>query len=235
MKGLELLLPSKLIENEIHTLEFLKDDPMLGKHHVSFSNDVNNFFPRAKFSQNSFDFESYINISLDGRKGKAYIGALVVSNNKVKYDNVTYSLAICEDNNNQKKVLKKLHFDYAASTTKRRQPHPIFHLQLPGKETQLLKKDGFDVCHLSPEVSEPRVSFHPMTLALLVNLVFKEFPDSKSNKIIGRTEWRSLIKRNEEFILEPFYRTCSLFFEKRKKKLIPESNLLTNDFYYGII
>lgn len=230
MKGLELPLPSELIENEIHTLEVIKNDKAFWENYSDFSTDANNSYHHAINHSDSFNFESYINISLDGREGKAYIGALIIPNNtKNNYDQVTYSLAICEGKGNKKKLLKKFHFDYIDS----HKSHPVFHLQSPGTLTPRLEKDGFKDKHLFPEVSEPRIPFFPMTLALLVNLVLKEFPDSKSDKIIELNEWRGLIKKNEEYVLKPYFMKCNSFFERRENQ-IPGNNLLTNDFYYGL-
>jgi hypothetical protein len=77
-------------------------------------------------------------------------------------------------------------------------------------------------------LSEPRLCCMPISLALLVNLILKEFPDEKNSKLIERSEWRDLVKKNEELILSPFFEECRKFFSKNEN-----NKLFLNDFYYG--
>ena len=227
--------PIVLIENEIKTLEKLKNDPLLSQFHNKLTRDANSAFSWAQSIRNSFSFESSFTILLDGKPGTAYIGAnIVLKNGDKSYDFVSYYLAICRMNGAENVVLRKFHFDYAEPDNSHRQPHPVFHLQQPGKLTRCMEAAGHNIENLYPWLSEPRLPYCPISLALLINLTFREFPDEKSLKFIERGEWRSLIKKNERIMLEPYFEECYKFINNRRKGVIRgSSRLLTNDFYYG--
>lgn len=227
--------PKELIRNEIATLNFLRGDKILWEHYTQFAMEANELYAKTKESPSMFNFESYLNIPLHGKLGKAYVGASVVpAKNGKTYENVTYCLAICEMKSGEAELLKKLHFDYTEPWKASGQPHPVFHFQHPGELTPLLKQDGVDDTHLSSWLSEPRLPFCPMSLALLVNCIFIDFPSEHSEKFIQRGEWRSIIRKNEELILEPYYRNCFDFVDKRANGVIRGvKRLLTSDFYYG--
>lgn len=228
-------LPKELIRNEIATLDFFRDDKILWQYYTQFATKANDLYAKIKISHNFFDFESYLEIPLHRRVGKAYVGGLIVpSTNGKTYENVTYSLAICEKKSTGDVLLKKIHFDYTDPTQCSSQPHPVFHFQHPGELTPLLAKDGLKNGHLASWLSEPRLPFCPMSLAFLVNYIFMEFRSEHSEKFIQRGEWRRVIRKNEELLLEPYYRNCFRFVEKRRKKVIRGvERLLTSDFYYG--
>jgi hypothetical protein len=227
--------PRKLIDNEINTLKFFRDNTILWEHYKNFARDSDALYSKALSKKRTFGFESYLDILVDQRVGKAYVGARIIpSSNMKSYDDISYHLAVCENQNNGNPVLKKLHFDFADPTRSYKQPHPVFHFQHPGKLTPALSEFGYDISHLSPWLSEPRLPYYPMTLALLVNCVLREFPDGISQDLIERHEWRSLIKKDEELVLAPYYKQCSDFIKKRQDNVYKGIKfLLTNDFYYG--
>jgi len=226
--------PNELINNEINTLERLKDDTFLAQWKSSLVKDANIAYYQATQST-CFVFESSFEIKVDNKPGMAFIGGKIIpSNDGNSYDLITYYLAICRGDEGKNKPLRKLHFDYAVLKSSYRQPHPVFHFQQPGELTPAMEEAGCNIDHLDPWLSEPRLPYRPMSLALLINLVFKEFPEEKSLNFIERTEWRTLIKKNEELLLYPYYEQCYKFVDKRKKGVIKGlSRLLTNDFYYG--
>lgn len=227
--------PKTLIDNEIETLEELKDDPFLYENYSKLATDANAAYSKAIHSKNFFDFESSFKVLLDGKPGMAFVGGTVTSDKHRKsYDIVSYHLSICKAEEEESVLLRKLHFDYTKPTSSHRQPHPVFHLQQPGNLTPCLKAAGLSVEHLHPWLSEPRLPYRPMSIALLINLVFKEFPDETSHKCIERSEWRRLVRKNEELLLDPYYEQCYQFVEKRRKGVIKGvKHLLTNDFFYG--
>ncbi len=48
-----------------------------------------------------------------------------------------------------------------------------------------------------------------MTLALLMNIAFHEFPCGDTDEIKNRGEWLNLVRENERVILKPFYSKCA--------------------------
>ena len=62
---------------------------------------------------------------------------------------------------------------------------------------------------LLPNVDGPRIFFRPMTLALLMNMAFHEFPCQDTDEIKRRGEWQNLVRENERKILVPFYERCA--------------------------
>ena len=225
--------PRKLIDNEINTLKFFRDNTILWQYYKDFARDSDELYLKALSNKNTFEFESYLDILVDQRVGRAHVGARIKPSSNMKgYDDISFYLAISESNRNS--LLKKLHFDFADPTRFYKQPHPVFHFQHPGELTPALSKFGYDITPLSPWLSEPRLPYYPMTLALLVNSVLKEFPDGISQDLIERDEWRRLIRKDEELILEPYYKQCFDFIKERQDDVYKGIKfLLTNDFYYG--
>lgn len=229
------LSPYDVINCEFNTLKFLKNNSFL--HKVGLSSlaiDAYSYhsahYKRFKERKNiGFDFESTFDIKIGGKVDSAvYVGAIFRLNDSCEFQDISYYVAICEKKNPKPRLLRKYHFDYAPPGAAHRQPHPVFHLQYGGELTPKLKSKSIDDKDLYPWLSEPRLCYFPMSLALLINLILKEFPNEKNGKLVESSEWRGLIRKNEELILKPFFEECCAFLSKGNKK-----NLFINDFYYG--
>ena len=61
---------------------------------------------------------------------------------------------------------------------------------------------------LNPWLSEPRISYWPMSLALLIDMALHEFPDQRSAKFRADSHWRGLVHQQEVLLLGPFYQKC---------------------------
>src|SRR5205807_1177151 len=82
---------------------------------------------------------------------------------------------------------------------------------------------------LNPWLSEPRLFCSPMSLALLVDMVFHEFPDEPSRKFRDTSEWKDLIRKQETLVLRPFYEKClDVIIDKHDQK-----RTLADAFYIG--
>ncbi len=223
--------PRDFIKNEFKTLKFLKDDSQIGKYFAQLSRDAGAYYDdyherAGKSKISSVRFESNVAVALNKRPGACHIGC-IISEQDGKIEELSYYIALCKLNKAGKNTLiRKYHFDYARSGKKHRQPHPVFHIQYPGELSPRLSSIIRDD-HLNPWLSEPRLCYAPMTLALVLNLVFREFPSEVSTKIIERAEWRDLIRNNEDTILKPYYYKCNQFITS------PAGKLITNDFFYG--
>ena len=219
--------PDEVMHCEFETLRFIRDNfyqyqPELEK----FANDANTYYHRFyKFKNlNEFKFESELNIKVDGKDGIAHIGSLVNRKDENNINRTTHYVAICKEG--EKKLLRKFHFDYDP-LNQNSKSHPLFHLQYAGKLTPRLKEKGIEDNQLESWLSEPRLFYFPLSLALLINLIWKEFPSLKTSKLSETSEWRCLVKRNEELIIAPFFSGCNSFFQKES------GQLFTTDFCYG--
>ena len=61
---------------------------------------------------------------------------------------------------------------------------------------------------MHPWLSEPRILFWPMSLALLIDMALHEFPDQDSARFRGESHWRGLVRSQEALVLRPFCEKC---------------------------
>ena len=221
--------PVQVIQCESRTLKFFKSNHFLNQEMPRLSEKAYKCYrsDNKHVLRRGFEFESEFDIKIGSNKGIALIGAFIKAKDKCQFENISYYAAICENGELHKRLLRKYHFDYAPPGKTRRQPHPIFHIQYAGKLSPKLQEMRIDDSHLDVWLSEPRLCYFPTSLALLINMVLKEFPNDKNIRLVESTEWRSLIRSNEDLILAPFFKGCNRFFSGREKKLF------INDFYYG--
>jgi hypothetical protein len=219
--------PIEIIDCEFDTLGFFKDNFFCYQELSRLANHSNAYYSAnyKRDKKSGFNFESKFNIKVDGKDGIAHIGSLIELNDTDSIDRTTYYAAICQEEK-PNLLLRKYHFDYAPSAVPHRQP--VFHLQYAGTLTPMLRKEDIDDEHLFPWLSEPRLCYFPLSLALLINFILKEFPDDNNFKLIEHPDWRRLIKKNENLILGPFFKGCQTFFSNNNT-----NKLFTNDFYYG--
>jgi hypothetical protein len=173
----------------------------------------------------NFDFKSQIGaILLSNKEYTVCIGASIKAKND-DYEILSYYFML----HDCAKVIRKFHFDFAPEYINKRARHPIFHLQYPGEFPIHLQNLKLEYDHLVCSLSEPRISFRPMSLALTLNMIFKEFQNEQTYKVVEDSTWRELIKTNEDHLLKPYFNKCNTFFSGSGIKLF------TNDFCYGSV
>jgi hypothetical protein len=159
------------------------------------------------------------------------VAATIEQQKNSTYGNISYALAVCRIRSNHPSILRKFHFDITASADRnRRQEHPISHLQYCGGMIPFMGKMGLRQAQLQQmhvKLSEPRIFFWPMSLALLIDMAFHEFPDTKSAMFRGSPEWRGIIRKNEKLLLRPFYEKCVEVIVDTAKK----NRTLADEFY----
>lgn len=186
---------------------------------------------RKRAGYSHIDFQSHfdLNVGKGKRRFRFHFGTLIQDN----YSQVTYYLAICEYNEdiNKCSIRRKFHFDYDKGSGVRRQPHPKYHFQYGGGKPSGMGDHG-DLYEtvLSPQLSEPRLHYTPMSLALLLNCVFVEFSTEITVRISEDNIWRDIIKSNEIALLLPYYKKCMDFFTRGSHS---PKKLFTSDFCYG--
>jgi len=89
------------------------------------------------------------------------------------------------------------------------------------------RQEQLDQMH--PWLSEPRIFFWPMSLALLIDMALHEFPDEPSTKFRGTSEWRSIIREHEALLLKPFCQKCVDIIQDTKGA----KRTLADEFYVG--
>lgn len=174
------------------------------------------------------NFQSYFDLDIYKKRLRFHIGCIIEND----YSWVTYYLAICDYdvNANSCAIRRKFHFDYDNGMRTRRQPHPRYHFQYAGEKPSGMEDHG-DLYEkvLYPPLSEPRLPYTPMSLALLLNCVFVEFRTDITNEISENDKWRDLVKTNETKLLKPYYRNCWTLFNGSHSS----QKLFTTDYCYG--
>lgn len=160
-----------------------------------------------------FRFSIHWDVEHCGRLCRIFLGAEI---HKKTYGptvkHASHCICIMEGRDLPERILRKFHFDYVTERPDRRLPHPRFHLQYCGGLPPGLEKLGVTkdlITPLLPEVDGPRIFFRPVTLGLLMNMAFHEFPCSDTDEIKKRGEWQNLVRDNERDILGPYYRRCA--------------------------
>lgn len=205
--------PKALIANEAETLNFLKDNPYFRQEHPQFASDAGVVQGQIG-SQQSFQFESYIDLEHDGKPMRLFLGGLVAPNGpkSKSYAQITYSLVVCRRRARRFPILRKYHFDVALPTAVSHRRKFLFHLQYCGTLSPYLCKQGLtdaQIKPLHPLLSEPRLFFWPMSLAMLLDAVLHEFPNIKSTKFRQTREWRKIVRANETLLLRRFLQKCA--------------------------
>lgn len=151
---------------------------------------------------------------------RVFIGAEVNKQDKgLGIADMSYCICIFEVKDKPVRVLRKFHFDYVTYRPDRRHPHPRFHLQYAGGLPPELRTLGVTqelIDQLQPSIERPRIFCAPMTIGLLMNLAFHEFPCAETKEILERGEWRNLVCENQKRILAPFYKRCRELTENNK-------------------
>lgn len=122
-----------------------------------------------------------------------------------EFEFLSYVLAVAEEDRITKKnnLLRKYHYDYECKEKEK----PAFHLQYGGKP--LPSHDNYDgTAELVSWLSEPRLFYTPMSLALLLEQAFLEFPDDLTLKVRKDSFWEKHVLRSQTEILHPYFMSC---------------------------
>lgn len=233
--------PIELKRLELKTLQFLNTNQDIvqnfsnlftdaGNHYHALKNQIEdkdfNFYSTLEYEVNNEDLQKRILFHIGGK----IESSLIRKERRRKfyeYNEITYCLLLLDPSENPPKLLRKIHFDYADKSQANK---PIFHLQIPGTLTPELKNLGYtnaDILHMQPWLSLPRINYYPVTVALLLNLIFLEFTSETTHRIVENTTWRSIVRENEQAVLKRYHNCCQSFLNKADDK-----NLFMNEFCY---
>lgn len=212
---MESLLPSfkEFVALEDETLKLLHDHLSQRKTFAHVSGLVKQRWSNKLQSKSKFQFLIYWDVNYINMECRLILGADIwKQGNGASISNTSYCIFVIDCTSEPKKILRKFHFDYVTEREDRREPHPRFHLQYcgglpPAAETLGITNDL--MTPLYPQVEGPRIFFNPMTLGLLMNMAFYEFPCDDTEKIRKSGEWQNLVRENEKKVLVPFYKRCA--------------------------
>ena len=242
--------PAKLIKNEVQVLKYLMTNTYITQEHSTFAQHAMKYYNRNKNYRSGFEFFAYFDVchaematKTGGhdrqRNQKPNLRLVVAASIKLKtngsYSNVSYCLSVCRIRAKHPSILRKFHFDVTVTSDneqRRRQQHPTCHLQycgkmIPGMIEMGCREEQLRQMHAS--LSEPRVFFWPMSLALLVDMALHEFPDPYSSRFRANSEWRGIIRSHEALVLKPFYEKCVQIMRNTPGN----RRILADEFYVG--
>lgn len=213
--------------NEINTLAYISSrgffDNDFGELASSISATYNRYRNVKLKNDVNFNFISDFELEIEKKNRRVVIHAQVLGN----YEYTTYSLGICEDSSLE--LIRRFHFDYVHNNSGSKQKIPVSHLQYGGKSGPGFDGKNFNTNKIENWLSQPRLNFSPINLALLLDLTFCEFRTEKTEKIVENSDWRSLIKDNEIFLLKNYYKKIADHIDSARH--IKEN--LVRDICYG--
>jgi len=163
----------------------------------------------------AFSFCTHWDIQYMGENCRVFLGAGVEKSPRGdKIYRTSYYVSIVEGTEIPTKILRKFHFDYVTED----KAHPRFHLQYGGELPPAMETRGVTQDHIKillPKVREPRIFYAPMTIGLLMNMLFYEFPNDDVKYAKEQPGWRKIIKENEIKVLKQFYSKCADLAGKR--------------------
>jgi hypothetical protein len=243
--------PSNLIGSEISVLGYLRGNTYIKEKHPQVALAAEQYYPRNKGSRSGFEFNTHFDIrheSMHGRKAafrshrvrapnaRLTISARIELNESTLTD-VSYCLSLFKLKSTVPPtlgaILRKFHFDVTVvreDAPHRRQPHPQCHLQYCGGMVPYMASIGCRQAQLDqmhPWLSEPRIFFWPMSLALLIDMALHEFPDQGSTKFREDNRWRALVRDQEDLVLRRFYEKCLEVIRNANRK----NQTLADAFY----
>jgi len=232
--------PAALIESELRVLNYLRNDRFITERQSQFAQDAGMYYGRYRRDHSHFEFFSYFDVTGAGSKQRKRmpdlrltLAALIEAKKNGSYSNVTYCLSVCKIR--RLVILRKFHFDVTVTSDAvehRRQEHPQCHLQYCGEMIPHMAKMGCrqkQLEQMHPSLSEPRIFFWPMSLALLIDMALHEFPDRHSANFRSSSEWRNIVRAQESLVLRPFYEKCVEVIVDRRGN----NRTLADEFYVG--
>jgi hypothetical protein len=213
----------KFKQNEIKTLEYISTRGFFVSDYSELDFAINSTLSKYqsfKTGMKKFDFSfvSDFDIAIEGKTHRVIIHADVSGD----YDFVSYSLGISHKDDPEI-LVRRFHFDYDHKKKRAKQKAFISHLQYGGIGGAGSSGTKFKTTNIEPKLSVPRFNFPPINMALLLDIVFCEFENESTKKIIENPDWRSLIKDNEIFILKQYYGSISNHIDSprhRKESLV---------------
>lgn len=221
----------EFVKNEVKTLGFLSGFASIISEFPSLSSQAylfyNQYKDKRRIGEIDFTFNCEMEMEIEGRKKEETL-ILIETCIKRNYTEATYALTICENKTEPKELIRKFHFDYDPQSNSNSHKKPKYHLQYGGTATPKIGEHKISMDRIHSWLSVPRLVFAPINLALLLDYIFIEFPSKETNQITEKSEWRDLIKSNEEKILKTYYENLNRFMIGNHS-----SKSLLREYFYG--
>lgn len=206
---MDIILPrySEFVKIEQRTLVHIRNELAKRKTFARAAADV--YKTLGSHDKQSFNFSTSWDVEYMNTNCRIFIGALIrkyPSHDKICW--MTHYLSIAENTDTTWRILRKFHFDYVTQD----KMHPCFHLQYGGELPPAMNIDGIEDKHIEPllpKVRQPRIFFTPVTIALLMNMLFYEFQSDDIDIIREGLAWQKIIRDNERDILVRYYERCA--------------------------
>lgn len=216
--------------NEFETLQSISNRGFFDNDFPELATAITSTFGKYKEDykkKRDFDFlfASDFDLTFQKTKYKIILHAEAIGD----YQLTTYSLGICKGKSCH--MIRRFHFDYVHTNGGKKQKVPVSHLQYGGKGGNGVNGNAYSTQKLANWLSEPRLYYPPINLALLLDIAFCEFHTPETKKIVEDPDWRKLIMDNEKFALKHYYDTLSTNIGDARHK----PNNLLRDIYYGTI
>ena len=205
---MDTILPkySEFVEIEQRTLIHIRNELAKRKTFARAAGDVSKTL--ASGDKQNFNFCTSWYVEYMNTNCRIFLGALITKHHsKDKISWMTHYLCIAENTYTKWRILRKFHFDYVTED----KMHPYFHLQYGGELPPAMKVDGIEDKHLEPllpKVRQPRIFFTPVTIALLMNMLFYEFQSDDTDIVREGLAWQRIIRENERKVLVRYYERC---------------------------
>jgi hypothetical protein len=197
------------LQRERKLLEYLRNRACSPEIMLAANQSLYNF---GKFG---YMFEASWIVKHYGRDIQITVAGQVQTDSAGDFSLLTYTLCVCQDN----VLLRKFHYDHEANYLRDK---PFFHLHYGGKPLpSQAHYDGME--ELAPWFSEPRLFSTPMSLALILEQVFLEFPKIDTEKIQKDKNWKGHVLKSQKEILAPYFELCC--------KKISENECLYSECY----
>ncbi len=214
-------------KNEVDTLKYINARGFFDADFSELATAIKTTHERyVNFKKNmDFNFFADFNIEMEEKNHRVVLNAAVEG----EYMFTTYSLGIC-GNDDTTELIRRFHFDYLHNNATVNPKSPVSHLQYGGSSGGVgYSGIEYGTNNLENWLSEPRLNCPPMNIALLLDIVFCEFYNEGSYKIIEDSDWRALIKKNEVFALKQYYKFISDHIDSVRHT----KEKLARDIFYG--
>ncbi|MBI4834519.1 MAG: hypothetical protein HY811_06850 [Planctomycetes bacterium] len=221
--------PVKLIQEEIKTLKFLMNQTRISQFcgDAGRAYSVYNKYPQLIRKNQLKNFNFYFNTFFDvpcadiGLTLRIFVNADVkIQNNS--YEKVCYHLIVTKKARRSQEELRytlfrNFHFDYNPKANE--SGHPFFHLQYGGGTGRSFGAE-YAINITFPSIDLPRISYKPMSLALLMQIVFMHFYDENVVKLREDNDWKSILWNNEQLCWKDYYAECSAYLNSEEKHIL---------------
>lgn len=137
---------------------------------------------------------------------------LEIENGDYRFLSYVLTVSQIDETTKNNTILRKYHYDYECQEKDK----PAFHLQYGGKP--LPSQDNYDGKEeLASWLSEPRLFYTPMSLALLLEQVFLEFRDDDTARLKEDSFWKKHVLRSQREILQPYFESCCQKISKNER------------------